>query len=162
MITLYHATYNKFKESILKEGLKVASKDGFLSYGEDFVSGAFAGGYTDMELRERLFCLYMGDTAYNEIWKSHHEDELRFLKEGLSEQNEAADGLIFVYKEGKESPVRITEAFWKWHPNLIKELTGKELYSVADARKIINSMRNGADTVYACIGTKTVWHEYWH
>ena len=41
MITLYHATYNKFKESILKEGLRVASKDGFLSYGEDFYIGSY-------------------------------------------------------------------------------------------------------------------------
>ncbi len=147
---------------LMPEQIPNARATANLSHGENFVSGAFAGGYTDMELRERLFCLYMGDTGYNEIWKLHLEDELRFLKVGLSEQDEAADGLMFVYKEGKESPVRITDAAWKWHPNLIKELTGKELYNVTDTRKIINSMRNGSDTVYACIGTKTVWHEYWH
>ena len=41
MITLYHATYKKFRDSILKNGLKVANKDGFLAYGTEFYRGPY-------------------------------------------------------------------------------------------------------------------------
>lgn len=118
-------------------------------------------GYTALVLYERMFCLYMGDISYKDIWHGHLKDSLKYVEDGISESELVADNLLFIYKEGN-SPTRITDAAWKWHPRLIKALTGKDKYSIEDARIIIDSMRNGADSVYACLGVRRIWCEDWH
>lgn len=122
----------------------------------------FIPGYTNLEMVERQFCLYMGDVEYSDIYKNHLEDSLLFSKDNLSETEYVADKLIFVYKEDKESVVRTTSADWRYHPGIIKALTGKDKYSINDAKIIIDSMRNGASCVYACIGVKVIYSECWH
>lgn len=119
-------------------------------------------GYTNLDLLERQFVLFMGDTEYSEIYKNHLKDKLLFCKNGVLEDDCVADILLFVYKENKESSVRTTNAEWKYHPNIIKALTGKSQYSINDAKIIIDSMRNAASCVYACIGAKILYSEYWH
>ena len=119
-------------------------------------------GYTALLQYERKFVLFMGDVSYADIHEKRLSDNLIYKGDDISENDLVADDLLFVYREEKNGDVRITNAHWIWHPNLIKELTGKEQYSISDARKIINSMRNTSSCVYACIGVKEIWTEYWH
>ena len=119
----------------------------------------FSMGYTNLLKFERLFLLHIGDGKYLDTYKN--PAELLYCKDGISEDDLVADTFLFVFKEGNED-VQTTQAAWKWNPSLIRELTGKENYSIADARKIISYIRNGNTSIYACIGVMTIEDYYWH
>lgn len=117
------------------------------------------GGYTALFYYERLFALHIGDVKYADTMRE--TGKLVYCEDGIREDDLVADNFLFVYKD-RENDVRITDLEWKWNPRLIKELTGKEKYSIADARKIIKYIRNGAASIYTCIGVKTIEKMDWH
>jgi hypothetical protein len=153
-------TYNCSK--LFPEPLKNAREMFSLAQGNNLKPHALDSGYTALLQYERLFALYMGEVSRSDIYKKHLDDRLIYLKDGLSESIEVADNLLFIMKRDEESPVETTNATWAWNPKLIKELTGKEFYSVSDARKVIKNMRYSPICVFACIGVRTVWNEDWH
>lgn len=150
---------NRTKNCTLLDGEEILDAVNKYMRGELNLPPELNGGYTALFYFERLFLLHIGDVKYADTLGE--TGELLFCKEGIREEDLEADTFLFVYK-GREYDVRTTELAWKWNPKLIKELTGKDKYSISDARKIIHNIRNGADSIYACIGVKTIEKLCWH
>lgn len=146
---------------------------------EDLCEGACNGeypkeldmGYTGLNQLERVFLLHVPEgRSYYDIYNK--QAELVFCKEGMNEEDLEADFFLFVLKKGNEDVI-IDTASWKCNLALVKALTGKDKYSIADARKIIpflklrekygraNDGYDGYD-IFACIGVRRVSHMEWH
>lgn len=118
----------------------------------------FNMGYTNLCQFERLFLLHLGETAYEE--SKGFTGELQYCKEGIGEEEPVADFLLFAYKDS--NGIGIKGNTWKCTRERIKELTGKETYSIADARKVIEDIRSHNEHVFACVGVKTIENISWH
>lgn len=150
---------NRTKNCSLLYGAEILNTVNRIMTGKMDVPRDLNPGYTALFYYERLFTLHIGDVKYADTMGK--TGDLVYCQSGIGEEDLVADNFLFVYKD-RENDVRITDLEWKWTPRLIKELTCKEKYSIADARKIIKYIRNGAASIYTCIGVKTVEKMDWH
>lgn len=112
----------------------------------------FDMGYTNLCQFERLF-LIGADNKSNVC-------EVLYCKEDIKEDEQMADFLLFAYADGEKT--RISTSSNTVSREKIKEVSKNEVYSVSNAKEIINLMQHNEEEIYACVGVRLIENLYWH